>query len=49
MEDLVILNEPLRKQIEAEVLATKSGEDDFKRRDLGKRRVVKQADKGRPR
>lgn len=39
VEDMVVVNEPLRKEIEAEVQATKSGNDDFKRRDLGKRKV----------
>lgn len=40
VEDLVVLNEPLRKQIEEEVEKTKNPEDDFKRRDLGKRKVI---------
>lgn len=40
VEDLVILNEPLRKEIEAEVAATKNPDEDFKRRDLGKRKVI---------
>ena len=40
VEDLVVLNEPLRKEIEDEVQQTKSGDDDFKRRDLSKRKIV---------
>lgn len=40
VEDLVVLNEPLRRQIEAEINAGKSGLDDHKRRDLSKRKVV---------
>lgn len=40
VEDLVVLNEPLRKEIKAEVAATKQADDDFKRRDLNKRKIV---------
>lgn len=40
VEDLVLSNEDMRKEIEAEVNATKNSADDFKRRDLSKRKVV---------
>jgi N6-L-threonylcarbamoyladenine synthase len=40
VEDLVLSNEEMRKEIEAEVKATKNSADDFKRRDLSKRKVV---------
>ena len=40
VEDLVVMNEPMRKEIEAEVKATKAEGDDFRRRDLAKRKVV---------
>jgi hypothetical protein len=40
VEDLVVLNEPLKKQIQEEIAATKNPDDDFKRRDINKRKVV---------
>lgn len=40
MEDLVVLNEPLKKAIKEEIAATKTEGDDFKRRDISKRKIV---------